>query len=244
MTRYQEIHQIIRRRIFDGEYPLGSNLPSEAAFCTEFGSSRFTVREALRRLQADGMVERKQGACAKVIETAPNMAFIQSVETTSELLQFARDTGYQLLSTQEMTPDKDTLAKIDPQSSTISNETWFLLSGLRLSGANNAPLALIETFVSPLFRPYWQDLSQRNPPFYSFLEEVSGMAITTIEQDIQALSMPPRVRQTLAYPSTDLSLRILRRYKASGRTVLASFNWHLGEENFIFSSTLKQKRHD
>ena len=199
MARYQEIHQIIRRRIFDGEYPLGSNLPSEAFFCDEFNASRFTVREAFRRLQTDGMVERKQGACSKVI---------------------------------------------DPQSSTISNETWFLQSGLRLSGTDKAPLALIETFVSPLFRPYWQDLSHRSPPFYSFLEESTGVEITTIEQDIQALSMPQRVRQSLGHPSTDLSLRVLRRYKASGRTVLASFNWHLGEENFIFSSTLSQKRHD
>ena len=62
MARYQEIHQIIRKRIFDGAYPLGSNLPSEAAFSREFNTSRFTVREALRRLQIDGMVERKQGA--------------------------------------------------------------------------------------------------------------------------------------------------------------------------------------
>ena len=244
MARYQEIHQIIRRRIFDGEYPLGSNLPSEAFFCDEFSASRFTVREAFRRLQTDGMVQRKQGACAKVIETTPNKVFIQSVETTSDLLQFARDFGYQLLSTQEVPLDEDIVAKIDPQSSTISNETWFLQSGLRLSGSDKAPLALIETFVSPLFRPYWQDLSHRSPPFYSFLEESTGVEITTIEQDIQALSMPQRVRQSLGHPSTDLSLRVLRRYKASGRTVLASFNWHLGEENFIFSSTLSQKRHD
>ena len=66
MARYQEIHQIIRKRIFDGAYPLGSNLPSEAAFSREFNTSRFTVREALRRLQIDGMVERKQGACTKL----------------------------------------------------------------------------------------------------------------------------------------------------------------------------------
>jgi len=36
----------------------------------------------------------------------------------------------------------------------------------------------------------------------------------------------------------------LRRYKSSTKTVLASFNWHLGEDNFIFSSSLKQKAHE
>ena len=244
MARYQEIHQIIRKRIFDGAYPLGSNLPSEAAFSREFNTSRFTVREALRRLQIDGMVERKQGACTKVLESAPNTGFIQSFETTSDLLRFAHDSGYQLLSSQEVRPDAETLAKIDPQLDANTHDKWLLQRGLRLKGQHGDPLALIETYVSPLFRPYWQEVSERTPPFYSFLEEATGVAVTTIDQDIQAVSMPPYVKQSLENPAIDLSLRILRRYKSSTKTVLASFNWHLGEDNFIFSSSLKQKAHE
>ena len=84
----------------------------------------------------------------------------------------------------------------------------------------------------------------KNPAIYSFLEEATGVAVTTIDQDIQAVSMPPYVKQSLGNPAIDLSLRILRRYKSSTKTVLASFNWHLGEDNFIFSSSLKQKAHE
>ena len=50
-------------------------------------------------------------------------------------------------------------------------------------GPTGDPLALIETYVSPLFRPYWREVSERTLPFYSFLEEATGVAVTTIDQD-------------------------------------------------------------
>ena len=36
--------------------------PTESELCDEFNASRFTVREALRRLVEQGMVQRRQGA--------------------------------------------------------------------------------------------------------------------------------------------------------------------------------------
>ena len=241
MARYLEIHQAIRKRIFDGEYALNSNLPSEAALCLEFGSSRFTVREALRRLQLDGLVERKQGACARIIESQPNTAFIQSFETRSELQQYALSSGYKLLATKEIFLDPSLQAKIATLSDADISQPWLLQTGLRLNEPEGVPFSLIETYVSPMFCSQWGELAKRQPPFYSYLEKTTGLVITAIEQEIQALSMPPHVKMSLGRPATDISLRILRRYKSSAQTVLASFNWHLGEDNFIFSNSLKQK---
>ncbi len=42
-------------------------LPTESELCEEFNASRFTVREALRRLVAQGMVQRRQGAGSIVV---------------------------------------------------------------------------------------------------------------------------------------------------------------------------------
>tara|TARA_B100001093_G_scaffold404099_1_gene392190 strand:+ start:609 stop:1382 length:774 start_codon:yes stop_codon:yes gene_type:complete len=241
MTRYQEIHQAIRKRIFDGEYALNSKLPSEAALCLEFSSSRFTVREALRRLQIDGLVERKQGACARIIGSQPNTAFIQGFETRSELQQYALNSGYKLVATKEILLDPSLQAKIAASSDADTGQPWLLQTGLRLNHPDDVPSSLIETYVSPMFRAQWGELAKRQPPFYSYLEETTGLAITAIEQEIQALSMPPYVKMALGRPATEISLRILRRYKSSSQTVLASFNWHLGEDNFIFSNSLKQQ---
>ncbi|MGO2660391.1 FadR/GntR family transcriptional regulator [Mycetocola reblochoni] len=48
-------------RVVSGELPAGSELPSEAELATAHGVSRVTMREALKRLQAQGVVGASQG---------------------------------------------------------------------------------------------------------------------------------------------------------------------------------------
>jgi GntR family transcriptional regulator len=47
---YQQIHELIRHRIATGEYPHGSQIPSEHKLCRELRVSRVTLRESLRKL--------------------------------------------------------------------------------------------------------------------------------------------------------------------------------------------------
>jgi GntR family transcriptional regulator, transcriptional repressor for pyruvate dehydrogenase complex len=51
-----QLYELILARIVKGEFVEGERLPSEIRLCEEFGVSRPVVREALSRLQADGLV--------------------------------------------------------------------------------------------------------------------------------------------------------------------------------------------
>jgi DNA-binding FadR family transcriptional regulator len=51
----------IRRRIINGDVQAGDPLPNEAELTTLFGVSRPTLREALRLLESDGLIEVKRG---------------------------------------------------------------------------------------------------------------------------------------------------------------------------------------
>jgi DNA-binding transcriptional regulator YhcF (GntR family) len=55
--KYLQVRQVLERRMA-AEYELGQQIPTEQALCKEFGVSRETVREALRGLEEDGIVER------------------------------------------------------------------------------------------------------------------------------------------------------------------------------------------
>ncbi len=57
----ERLEKTLRRRIRRGEYPPGSRLPSESELAESFGVSRATVRTALAKLAAQGVVMRRQG---------------------------------------------------------------------------------------------------------------------------------------------------------------------------------------
>ena len=65
-SRSEEFAEALRRRIRSGALPVGSKLPSEQAMALETGVSRTVVREAVARLQSDGLVETRKGAAARV----------------------------------------------------------------------------------------------------------------------------------------------------------------------------------
>jgi GntR family transcriptional regulator len=60
-TRAESAASELERRILMGEYPVGSQLPSEVDLAGSVGVSRTTLREAVGRLVAQGLLRREQG---------------------------------------------------------------------------------------------------------------------------------------------------------------------------------------
>jgi len=58
---YQQIHELIRYRISSGEYPHGSQIPSEHELCRELKVSRVTLRESLRKLVQERLLVKVPG---------------------------------------------------------------------------------------------------------------------------------------------------------------------------------------
>jgi DNA-binding FadR family transcriptional regulator len=68
----QVIVDQIRLLVREGRLRPGDKLPSERDLCERFGVSRVTVREALRVLEAGGLVEIRVGARGGAFVTSPN----------------------------------------------------------------------------------------------------------------------------------------------------------------------------
>jgi GntR family transcriptional regulator len=71
--RSASVQHELRQRIDRGELPAGSRLPSEPELAAELHVSRATLREALRAMESEGLLRRRQGSGTFVAEH-PRMA--------------------------------------------------------------------------------------------------------------------------------------------------------------------------
>ena len=92
--RYLQVARTLRKEIVDGVYPVGSQLPTEHELCERFEVSRYTVREALRRLRDDNLVSSRPRAGTLVVPRPSTNSYAQDVMSINDLLAFA--TGRQL----------------------------------------------------------------------------------------------------------------------------------------------------
>ena len=59
LPKYHQIYLVLREQLAEGRFAAG--LPGELKLVQQFGVARVTVRKALERLAADGLIERKPG---------------------------------------------------------------------------------------------------------------------------------------------------------------------------------------
>jgi DNA-binding GntR family transcriptional regulator len=72
-TEYRRLMDLILSRIASGEYPTGSQIPSTAQWEAE-GWSRDTIRTAITKLQADGVLQGQPGKGVFVKATPEQVA--------------------------------------------------------------------------------------------------------------------------------------------------------------------------
>mgnify|MGYP003117242874 CR=1 FL=1 len=89
-TLSDQVIEVLRHNVVNGEWPVGSMLPSEAALSRDLMVSRTVIREAISRLKAEGLLMSRQGSGAFVSSDRSRMGFAiakQDVENLRKLSQ-------------------------------------------------------------------------------------------------------------------------------------------------------------
>ncbi|WP_422075740.1 FadR/GntR family transcriptional regulator [Tranquillimonas rosea] len=93
-TFADQIYGRILAQISAGLFPSGSKLPSETRMAADFGVSRPVVRDALARLQRDGLVESRRGSGSFVLSAPP--ADLSHVTDMNDVARFQRFQEFRL----------------------------------------------------------------------------------------------------------------------------------------------------
>lgn len=224
--RYVHVYNVLSRRLESGKYPLNMRLPTENELCDEFNASRFTVREALRRLVAQGMVQRRQGAGSIVVAATPQARYVQSMSSIEDLFQLALNTHYELHSIKQVALEPEVAGAIGA----IADERWTLLKGLRSSQKGGDAVCYIHSYVAPRATSYSSELRHCIGPFYAHLSERTKEDILNVEQDIDGAVMNPEIARALKCKVGTISTCALRRYITKRGTLIASFNWYIAAD--------------
>ena len=74
--KYRQIQDYIKKRIQTGKYATDSYLPSEHKFCSQFNTTRTTVRKALDELTKEGFIEKEHGKGSRVLERNKSLGLL------------------------------------------------------------------------------------------------------------------------------------------------------------------------
>ncbi|MEP2735994.1 MAG: GntR family transcriptional regulator [Erythrobacter sp.] len=207
--RYMQVAGELREAITAGRYAEGRQFPTETALCSQYNVSRFTVREALKRLQSEGLIERKRGSGTVVQPaSARGGALHQPLSNVGELLQYARGSEV-------------TYAELGsgPLPSAIADQieentlgTWRRFTGTRRQSAGTAPIAVTDAYFHEKLGDAVDRLDLGAGTLFSQIEKLTGTSIGRVTQDIQAIAADEAIAKALDIERDQPVLRIIRCY--------------------------------
>ena len=190
----------IKQLILDDAFADGK-IPSETELATDLGVSRTTIRDALSRLENEGIVYRKQGA-----GTFVNEAGLQIKSRLDEIWSYQ-----EMLSAHDYTPTTRILdvttqfASADIAAELNLTQGDDLIVARKLFLADNQPVILAHNYIPTklLAEPYRpEDLVE---PIYSYLWENGRSHLNYYLSEIVPMIASPELAKTLhIQPQTPL----------------------------------------
>jgi GntR family transcriptional regulator len=234
---YEMLLASLRSEILLGTYPVDTPLPSEQSLMDRFAVSRHTVRDALRRLREQGLVESHQGRGTLVVNGSDARVYVHHVNDIGELHDFNVDSRYNDHAVR-VSLSETLLQRLQVEA----EESWLRVDGMRYEKTTGAAMCFVEIFIPGRFSGIGRLLRHRSGPIYSLIEEVYGETIGEVQQELRALPASERIARALNLSCGDTVVEIKRVYRLlQGRIAEVTFNYYAAA-TFRFSMKLRRVR--
>ena len=236
--RYLQVARALRKEIVDGVYPVGSQLPTEHELCERFAVSRYTIREALRRLRDDNLIASKPRAGTLVVPRPSTNSYAQDVMSIDDLLAFAQGARFAIETNAMITVD-ETLAD---RTGLPSGTEWLAVSGFRRADDTAAPICRTEYFINRSFAAVGRLLQRHSGPIFPLIEDLFGVSVVEVHQEISAVVVSAELAQRLASQPGSAALQLQRIYTTSdGEIAQVTVNTH-PSSRFRHAMTMRRVR--
>jgi len=209
--------EMLIRDIDAGRYRVGDLLPPELNLCEQYGMSRHTVREAIRKLADMGLVVRRQGIGTQVKATTAESRYVASLSTLSELFQYTQRTRLKVLNEEWVTatPQVADLLHCQP------GQRWLKFDTCRYPIGETVPISFTEIYVYPAYADIREHLDERSVWVYGEIEKRYGERIVEVQQETEPIATPAHVAQVLGSAPGAPALLIRRYYIGTNDRLLS-----------------------
>jgi GntR family transcriptional regulator len=233
---YLQIAGVLKQQIVGGTYPVGSQLPTEDVLCAHFSVSRYTIREALRRLREDDLVSSRQGAGTIVVPRVSTSSYAQDVMSINDLLAFANSARFAIESIGMVLIEK-TLAS---RTGLAGGKEWLVVRGFRQTDGVEFPACWTEYYINREFAAVGRLLQRHTGPIFPLIEDLFGQSIMEVHQEIAAVLVSPALAPGLKVDAGTAALEMRRTYKTSdGKVAQVTLNTHPASR-FRHSMTMRR----
>ncbi|WP_066899406.1 GntR family transcriptional regulator [Mycolicibacterium houstonense] len=234
--RYLQVARTLRKEIVDGVYPVGTQLPTEHELCERFEVSRYTVREALRRLRDDNLVISRPRAGTTVAQRAATNSYAQDVVSINDLLAFATGAQFTIESNAMVTIDEE----LSERTGLPLGEQWLAVRGYRQTDHDEAPLCRTEYYINRNFAAVGRLLQRHSGPIFPLIEDLFGVSIVEVHQVISAISVTSELAAGLKVAAGAAALQMQRTYTTSdGEIAQVTINTH-PSDRFRHAMTMRR----
>jgi GntR family transcriptional regulator len=182
----KSLSDLVRLELMDeirrGKYLVNSRLPNEEQLAKEMGVSRNTLREALRVLEANGVVEKKQGL-GTFVRGEPSPKVKPGLEVlfrvTDAILELGSIPGTSETTISTSLADARVAEKLGVEAGTIVNQLC------RVRTADGIPVVYCIDMFSPVVGDL--EVEKMKSSVFAYLEEVKKIRISYASTDIRPI---------------------------------------------------------
>ena len=213
IPHYLRVYELLRRRIEDHEYTVGSFLPAEPELGKLLAVSRTTVRKAVEMLIDDGFLVVRRGRGTEIVD----LRAIQKLQLVTSFSETLREQGFEVRYRDVRVTAASASASLAADLEVPEQSPLVLVHRLVL--ANGKPIALMDNYLLPEVAPGIEAKAARIQSLYAFLESEYGFSIEAATDFISARAAVRDEARQLGVPSGSPLLVVRRLTYARGRPV-------------------------
>ena len=228
---YRQLATVLLARIRDGEYPLGSKIPSEPELSRRFGIGRPTVRQATDLLIRRRCIERRRGSGTFVVEPPEQVELLSLAGTMASF----EKTGLDVRTTLVKRARRLRVARDDPENPFAGREAWFVS---RLSRFEKTPVLLESLWLDVELFPGLGRISLAGRSLSRLADEHYHLRPESAEQNFRVTAVGESNGSLLDLAADAPVLLVKRRIHFANATDAVFSELLCRTDRLVFSQTL------